>query len=203
MRLVARALAGGDHLEAAGARPVDVLADQRRLVAPGEAVDDARGLRLARQQRTGERIGLHIDHDDVLAVRDRRERMADAGGRNAGRLDDHLDLGARDQRLGIVRDMGAAGLERVAERRRGRTHPACQPAVLELSLRARDVEVGDADDVHARASSRACARNMVPNLPAPIRPTVTGRPAAFRSSSRAWRFTGDPSGDHTSAIPDH
>ena len=30
---------------------------------------------------------------------------------------------------------------------------------------------------------------MVPNLPAPIRPTVTGRPAASRSSSRECRFT--------------
>src|SRR5262249_3857528 len=38
--------------------------------------------------------------------------------------------------------------------------------------------------------NRACARNMVPNLPAPIRPTVTGRPAASRSSSMVWRFTG-------------
>src|SRR5262249_38734797 len=37
--------------------------------------------------------------------------------------------------------------------------------------------------------NRACARNMVPNLPAPIRPTVTGRPAASRSSSMVWRFT--------------
>ena len=38
--------------------------------------------------------------------------------------------------------------------------------------------------------SRACERNIVPNLPAPIRPTVTGRPAASRSSSKEWRFTG-------------
>src|SRR3954453_19294361 len=38
---------------------------------------------------------------------------------------------------------------------------------------------------------RACVRNMVPNLPAPIRPTVTGRPAAFRSSNRVCRFTRD------------
>ena len=72
MRLVARALAGADHLEAGGARPVDMLADQRRLVAPGERIDDARGLGLARQQRPGHRVGLDIDHDDVLAVRDRR-----------------------------------------------------------------------------------------------------------------------------------
>src|SRR5205085_11216879 len=36
---------------------------------------------------------------------------------------------------------------------------------------------------------RTCERNIVPNLPAPIRPTVTGRPAASRSSSNACRFT--------------
>src|SRR4051812_47977710 len=35
----------------------------------------------------------------------------------------------------------------------------------------------------------ACARNIVPNFPAPMRPTVTGRPAASRSSNMAWRFT--------------
>ena len=99
VRLVARALAGRDHLEAAGARPVDVLADQRRLVAPGEAVDHARGLGLAREQRAGERIGLDVDHDDVLAVLDRFDRVDDAGLGDAGRLDDHLDAGMRDQRL--------------------------------------------------------------------------------------------------------
>src|SRR5262245_55865771 len=33
---------------------------------------------------------------------------------------------------------------------------------------------------------------MVPNLPAPITPTVTGRPCASRASSMVWRFTGRP-----------
>src|SRR5262245_35856869 len=35
---------------------------------------------------------------------------------------------------------------------------------------------------------RACERNIVPNLPAPITATVTGRPAASRSRSFVWRF---------------
>src|SRR5256714_14508037 len=36
---------------------------------------------------------------------------------------------------------------------------------------------------------RAWLKNIVPNLPAPISPTVTGRPAAFRSSKSVCRFT--------------
>ena len=56
-------------------------------------------MRLAREQRAGERVGLDVDHDDVLAVLDRLERVDDAGLGDAGRLDDHLDAGKRDQRL--------------------------------------------------------------------------------------------------------
>src|SRR5262249_19688178 len=37
---------------------------------------------------------------------------------------------------------------------------------------------------------RTWARNIVPNLPAPTSPTVTGRPAASRASSLACRFMG-------------
>ncbi len=203
VRLVARALAGGDHLEAAGARPVDVLADQRRLVAPGEAVDDARGLRLARQQRTGERIRLDVDHDDVLAVRDRRERMADAGVGIAGRLDrSPRSRGARSPPRHRPSTMGR-GRSSARRQRLGGELLRGPAGGAELRSRARDIEVGDGRPRACPCVRRTCARNMVPNLPAPIRPTVTGRPAAFRSSSRAWRFTGNPSGDHTSAIPDY
>src|SRR4029450_3447016 len=99
LRLVAGALAGGDHVEAAGARPVDVLANERGLVAPGEAIDHARGLRLARKQGTGERIRLDVDHHDVLAVPDGAQGVAYAGGRDAGRVADDFDLRARDTRL--------------------------------------------------------------------------------------------------------
>ncbi len=34
----------------------------------------------------------------------------------------------------------------------------------------------------------ACARNIEPNLPAPMRPTRTGLPASARALSFAWRF---------------
>ena len=69
-RVIARAFAGADHLEAGGARPIDMLANERRLVAPGQAVDHAGRLGAARQQRPGHRVGFHIDHDDVLAIFD-------------------------------------------------------------------------------------------------------------------------------------
>src|SRR5215831_10204929 len=67
---------------------------------------------------------------------------------------------------------------------------ACsQPAVANW-LRARATSKSATATTCRPRVNRACARNMVPNLPAPIRPTVTGRPAASRSSSMVWRFTG-------------
>jgi hypothetical protein len=103
---VFRALAGGDHLEPAGARPIDQFADQRGLVAIGERVDDAGLLRLTRQQRAGEHVGLHVDHDDVFAFPDSAARVRDAGGRVAGGFDDDLHIGAGDHRHGVVGDAG-------------------------------------------------------------------------------------------------
>ena len=188
VRLVARALAGRDHLEAGGARPVDMLADQRRLIAPGERIDDAGLLRLAGEQRTRERVRLHIDHHDVLAVRDRLKRMADAGARNAGRLDDHLDLAdARSAHrhrsvTSVPRCLSASSSERARVLLR---RPA---GGLELLLRARHVEIGDADNLHP-VGSRACDRNIVPNLPAPISPTVTGPARGLALKQLACRFT--------------
>jgi hypothetical protein len=52
----------------------------------------------------------------VLAVVDRRQSMAYAGRRDAGCLDDDLDLGKGDQGPRIGGDMGASGLERFAQR---------------------------------------------------------------------------------------
>src|SRR5262249_58987634 len=140
MRLVARALAGGDHVEAAGARPVDVVANERGLIAPCEAVDHAGGLRLAREQGTSERIRLDVDHHDVLAVPDGAQGVAYAGGRDAGRLDDYFDLGASDQRFRILRHVRRATRERVPQRGCGNRLivPACG---AKLAPRAGDVEI--------------------------------------------------------------
>ena len=86
-------------------------------------------------------------------MRDRLDDVSDAGLRHAGRLDDHFDLRTRDQRIGIVGDARRAALERVIERCRRilRERPS---GGLELIPRARNVEVGDADDMHALRQPR-------------------------------------------------
>ena len=75
----------------------------------------------------------------------------------------------------------AALFVRIGERRGG--IGVVRPAGgVELAAGARDIEIGDAATCMPRVS-RACDRNMVPNLPAPMTPTVTGFPAASRSRS--------------------
>ena len=105
-RQIFRALAGGDDAEPAGARPVHQLADQRRLVAVGHAVHDAGRLRLARQQGASEDVGLHVDHDDVLALGDCASGMRDAGRGVAGGFDRDVDVGGCEHRHGVVGETG-------------------------------------------------------------------------------------------------
>ena len=148
VRLVARALAGSDHGEAASTRPVDVLAHERGLIAPSEAVHHAGRFRFAREQGSRKRIGLHVHHDDVLSMRDRLQSMADASRSNPGRLDDHLDLGEGDQNANVAGYQRAAGGMGSGERRsrNGLVFPSC---AAKLVSGARHVEVGDGNDVHA------------------------------------------------------
>src|SRR5665213_3444066 len=58
-------------------------------------------------------------------------------------------------------------------------------------LRARPTSRSATPTTCMPAVSRACDRNMVPNFPAPITPTVTGRPSASRSSNLPCRFMRD------------
>ncbi len=96
-----------------------MFANQRRLIAPGERVNDAGRLGTARQQRPRHRVGLDIDHDDMLAVLDCFERVMDAGARHAGRFDDHFDARVGNQGLGVGGDECRAALMRVGERGSG------------------------------------------------------------------------------------
>jgi hypothetical protein len=123
-----------------------MLADQRRLIAPGEAVHHVRSHRLAREQRARQRIRLDVDHDDMLAVRDGRKRVLDAGFGDAGRLDDHLDAGMRKHRFGVGGDMRRTRLQRIAKRRGGELlgGPARR---RELATRTSDIEIGHRNDM--------------------------------------------------------
>ena len=107
-------------------------------------------------------------------MRDRRKRMANAGRGNAGRLDNHLDFRQRNQRRRVRSNVGAAIFQRLAKRRRG-TALRLPTHRRKLGTGARGV--GSATPTTCRPRvSRAWARNIAPNLPAPISPTVIGRP---------------------------
>jgi hypothetical protein len=135
-----------------------MIADERGLIAPGEAVDDAGRACLAREQRAGERVGLDIDHDDVLAVRDCLERMANAGRRHAGRLHHHFQIGKCDHRLGIGAHVRAAALIRVGDGF-GQGDLLRPARSAQLIFRARNVEIGDRDHMQPARESRLCKKH--------------------------------------------
>ena len=101
-RQVFGALAGGDDAKAGRARPVHHLGGQRRLVAIGQRIDHAGLARLLRQQRARQHVGLDIDHDDMLARRDRRAGMPDADGGIAGGLHHDVHRAAGDRARAVV-----------------------------------------------------------------------------------------------------
>jgi hypothetical protein len=115
------ALARGDDLEAGGAAPVDHFADERRLVAISERVDDI-ALRARRASSGPARASAStLTITNMLAARERGERMADARGGIAGRVDDDVDLRRIDQRRRVVGTcvaavFAAAANERAAKR---------------------------------------------------------------------------------------
>jgi hypothetical protein len=73
-------------------RPVNQLADQRRLVAIGERIDHARRPCLFGEQGPGQHVGFNVDHDDVLFRGDRRAGVDDARSRHPCRFDNHFDF---------------------------------------------------------------------------------------------------------------
>ena len=149
MRQPLVAAASRRDVEARSARPVDQFADQRRLVAIGQAVDHARRGGALGQHRAAQSIRLDGDHDHMLAVAESFQRMLGGSDRIAGRLDDDLDVGLADQGLPIVGEMRVAVAARVVEGGRGGDFglPAEPRQILP---RARRREVGDADQMDAR-----------------------------------------------------
>ena len=140
---------GGHDGKPAGARPVDEVADQRRLVTKSERIDHAGFGRAAREQRAAKRIRLDGHVDDMFVLGKRFEAMVDGGNRMPGAFDDDIDRRMAHQRQPVVADMGIAGLQRSVERRCLRLLRAPAHA---RQVRPRRVgrQIGDADQVHPR-----------------------------------------------------
>ena len=106
-RQIFGALAGGDDAKTRGARPVDHLGGQRRLIAIGQRIDHAGLARFLGEQRARQHVGLDIDHHDMLAGRNRRAGMPDADGGIAGRFHHHVHRAAGDRAHAIVGEGGS------------------------------------------------------------------------------------------------
>jgi hypothetical protein len=167
---VFRALARGGDGEARGAGPVDHLGHQRGLVAVSHGIDDALGAGLGGQHGAGQHVGLDVDHDHVAACLDGGAGVAQARLGRAGGLDHHLHIGGAGLRAAVHETGG--GDQGVVPARRA-----------DGGAGAVGVKVGD--HRHRQPAMRGTwARNMVPNLPAPIRAARTGRPSAARAAAR-------------------
>ena len=89
-RQVLGPLAGTHHLEPTASGPIHQFTDQRRLVPIGQAVDDACPPGSPGQQGTCHHIGLHVDHDQVLAVLDGLQGVTDPRDRIARGFHDDI-----------------------------------------------------------------------------------------------------------------
>jgi len=138
----------GNDRETGCARPVHQVANERRLITVREAVHDPRLTRFLRENRAAESIGLHRHHYDVLAVAKRGQRVLHCGDRVAGRFDDDVDPGMRDERLPVLGQVRAALLQGRVERTGG-MHPGSPAHSLQVCARVRRGKVGNAGKMHA------------------------------------------------------
>lgn len=173
--VVVSALSGTHNLEAAGAGPVDMLTNQRWLIAPRKAVDHAGFPRVPCQQGTGQRIRFHVHHDNVPAILDGHEAMADAGWGIAGRIDDDFDSVGTNQGVGIVTD--ACRPTRHCFGERGGRDLLRGPAGAEACISgAIDVQIRYACDVQAARQARLDQKHRT-ELPRPNQANPHGIPS--------------------------
>jgi len=145
------AFPGGDDAKTAGARPVDQLTDQCGLIAVGHRVDDAGPLGFVLQDRPDDDVGFDRDHDDVMPMLDRAERVQRPRFDKARRFNDDIhvacgcDFAGRHERgLPFARDVVSS---------RGafcRYEAVGVPARSHCgAARAFDVEIGEHGEMHA------------------------------------------------------
>jgi hypothetical protein len=143
------AAAGGHHRKAAGARPVHQVADQRRLVAEGQAVHHAGLGGTARQQRPAERVGLHRDVDDMLALREGPRHVVDRMHRwpvhsTTMSISGNATSACQSSVIQVVPSRSAACSDGAALR------SGVQPTRARLRFAPSGVQVGDGHQMHAR-----------------------------------------------------
>src|SRR5918993_1825787 len=109
--MVAGALAGADNREPACPGPIDLLANNGRLVAVSQAVDETGLAGFVGQERTGDHIGFDIDHDYVPSGFDGREAMLDSSFGASGRFDQDVETIRLDQMLVGIGYEGRPGRE--------------------------------------------------------------------------------------------
>jgi len=177
-RQVLGALAGGDDLEAAGARPIK---RSRRSTPAGRhrrANRRCLGSRLSGQMRTGEHVGLYVDHDNVpcgAAIALRGHWAITAGG---------LPVAST-----MTSTSGSAHAS-APTRQNGFGRSAALPSHVRQALRAPiGIEIA-MTETSSPAIVGTWFRNIEPNLPAPIRPTRTGFPEAARCLQQAMKVHG-------------
>jgi len=61
-------------------------------------------LRATGEERTGQRIGLDVDHHDVLALLAAGQHMADPGCWRTGGVDHDVDVGLGDHARAVVEE---------------------------------------------------------------------------------------------------
>jgi len=74
---------GSYDIEAGRAGPIDVFANQGRLVAPRQAIDDAGRLCLARQQGSRDDVGFDTKENEVVIVSAQGERRVEKAPKEA------------------------------------------------------------------------------------------------------------------------
>ena len=171
--LVLGALARGYHLEPATTGPVDLFADQRRLIAVGQRIHHAGFVGGDAQPRPDERVGLHVDRHQMLA---RGE-----AGQGVLHPTTGLPVASTTSTSPRANSSSAESVNTVSSTRAA-DHPTSKQARWARSTSRSAITVTSSGE------RGAWARNIEPNLPAPIRPTRTGRPAARRSTASRCRF---------------
>ena len=152
-RQILCAFSGRDDFEAASACPVHQFADQRRLVAIGEAVKATGRRRLPCQQGPGKRVRLDTGHDDVPAVGGGKLGMADRCLGISGGFHDDFNVSVGDQGFRILGQPNS--LPRGSARRCRRILGANAQAG-QAHAQAREIQIGDSDNAQARGAACLC-----------------------------------------------